>query len=87
MSQAHYRILNNELLNNNPNVFPEQAPLIILDIKSAFCMAKHGKDNKHSKHISRRMHFATNGEECIFHKKVWCEGYIYLSDMVTKNVR
>ena len=32
---AHFRILNNELLNKDPDVVPEQAHIIILDIKSA----------------------------------------------------
>ena len=36
---------------------PKEAPLIVLDRKYAMCMAKNGKDTKHTGHISRRMHF------------------------------
>ena len=35
MSQAYFRIINNWLFKKDPDVVPEQAPLIILDIKSA----------------------------------------------------
>ena len=38
MDLAHFRILNNEFLNKYTDVVPDQAPLIILDIKSAICM-------------------------------------------------
>ena len=33
MALAHFRMLNNELLNNDTYVVPEQAPIIILDGK------------------------------------------------------
>ena len=48
MDLAHFRMLNNEFLNKYPDVFTEQAPLIILDRKSAIFMARNGKDTKHS---------------------------------------
>ena len=57
MDLAHSRILNNELLNKDTDVVPEQAPLIILDSKSDICMAKNGKDTKHKPNIFT--------EECI----------------------
>ena len=63
MSLAHFRILNNELLNKDPDVVPEQAPLIILDSKSAICMAKNVKDTKHIRNIDRNLHFGRNYEE------------------------
>ena len=63
MALVHFRMLNNYLLNKDADVVPEQAPLNILDIKSALCMANHGKDNKHTIKIFRRMHFVRNGEE------------------------
>ena len=47
MSLEHYRILNNEFLNKNAYLVPEQAPLIILGIKSAVCMARNSKDAKY----------------------------------------
>ena len=56
-------MLNNELLNTDLDVVPEQAPIIILDIKSYICMTNNGEDTKHTKHTSRRMYFVRNGEE------------------------
>ena len=40
---------------------PKEAPLIVLDSKSAMCMAKNGKDIKHTRHIARIMHLVRNG--------------------------
>ena len=40
-------MLINELLNKDPDIIPEKAPLIILGGKSAVCMANNGKDTKH----------------------------------------
>ena len=57
MDLAHFRIPNKKLLKKYPDVVPLQAPLIILDIKSAMCMAKNGKDKKNTRLISRRTHF------------------------------
>ena len=67
-------------------MFPKEAPLIFLDSKSAMCMAKNGKDNKHTRHIARRMHFVKNGEKCKMQKIDWCEGDLQLADIGTKNV-
>ena len=44
-------------MNKDPDIVPEEAPLIILDIKSAICMVKIGKDTKHTRHIARRINF------------------------------
>ena len=57
MALAHFRILVNELLNEDPDMFQKEHPLIVLDSKSAMCMAKNGRDTKHTRHIARRMHF------------------------------
>ena len=57
MDLAHFRMLINELLKKYPYMCPEEDPLIILDIKSAVCMAKNGKDTKYTRNISRRAHF------------------------------
>ena len=62
MAVPHFRMLINELLKKDPDMVPEEVPLIILDFKSANCMAKNGKDTKHTRHISGRMHFVRNGE-------------------------
>ena len=60
--------------------------MIVLDSKSAICMAKNGKDTKHTRHISRRMHFVTNGEKCKMHKIDWHEGGLQLEYIGTKNL-
>ena len=39
MTLAHFRMLVAELLNEYPDEVPKEAPLIILDSKSAQCMA------------------------------------------------
>ena len=74
MALAHFRMLIHELLNKGPYIVPEEAPLIVLDIKYAMCMAKDGKDTKHTRHIARRIHLVRNGEKFKMHKIDWCEG-------------
>ena len=86
MALAHFRMLILDLLNKDPDIVPEEAPLIVLDSKSSMCMAKNGKDTKHTRHIARRMHFVRNGENCKMHKIDWCEGGLQLADIGTKNV-
>ena len=61
MALAHFRMLINELLNKDPDMVPEEAPLIVLDSKYSMCVAKNGKDTKQTRHIERRMHFVRNG--------------------------
>ena len=60
MALAHFRMLFNELLNNDPDLVPEGDPLIILDRNSSMYMAKNGKDTKHTRHIARRVNFVIN---------------------------
>ena len=79
MALAHFRMLIHELLNEDSDMFPKEAPLIVLDSKSDMYMAKNGKDNKHTRHISRRMHTVRNGENLR-------EGDLQLADIGTKNV-
>ena len=79
-------MLFHELLNKDSDTVPEESPLIVLDIKSAICIAKNGKDTKHTRQIARRMHFVRNGEKCKMHKIDWREGGLQLEDIVTKNV-
>ena len=86
MTLAHFRMLVAELLNEAPDMVPKEAPLIILDSKSAMCMAKNGRDANHNRHIARRMHLVRNGEKCKMHKIEWCEGGLQLADIGTKNV-
>ena len=63
MSLAYFRVLIHELLNKDTDIVPEEAPLIVLDSKSAMCMAKNGKDTKHTRHIARIIHFVRNSEK------------------------
>ena len=39
MDLAHLRMLVHELLNEDPEIFPKEDPLIVLDSKSSMCMA------------------------------------------------
>ena len=43
MTLAHSRMLIHELLNKDPDIVLEEAPLIILDRNYAVCMANNGK--------------------------------------------
>ena len=86
MALAHFRMSINELLNKDPDIVPEKAPLIVLDSKCAICMAKNDKDNKHTRQIERRIHFLSNGEKCKMHNIDWCEETMKLVDIGTKNV-
>ena len=63
MILAHFRMLVAELLNEDPDMVPKEDPLIVLDSKSAICMAKNSRDTKHTRHIARIMHFVRNGEK------------------------
>ena len=85
MALAHFRMLIHELLNKDLDKVPEEAPLILLDSRSAMCMAKNGKYTKHTRHIAMIIHFVRNGKFKI-HKIDWCEGGLQLSDIGTKNV-
>ena len=86
MALEHLRMLIHELFNKDPDIVPEEAPLIFLDSKSAMCVAKNGKDTKHTRHIASKMHLVRNGGKCKMHKINWCEGSLQLSDIGTKNI-
>ena len=60
MTLAHFRMLIHEFLNKDPDKVPEEASLIIFNVKSNFCMANTGKDAKHAGNISRRVYFGRN---------------------------
>ena len=62
MALARLIMLIHEFLNKDQDIVPEEAPLIVLDSKSAMCMTKNCKDTKHTRHIERIMHFLRNGE-------------------------
>ena len=86
MALENLRMLMNELLRMDPYIVPQEAPLIILDSKSAVCMAKNGKGTKHNRHIARRINILRNCDKYEMQKVDWCEGCIKLSDIATKNV-
>ena len=86
MALAHFRMLVHELFNEDTDMVPNEAPLIVLDSKSAMCMANNGRYTKHTRHIARIIHFVRNGEKCKMHKIDWCEGGLKLSYIGTNNV-
>ena len=87
MALAHFRMLIHELLNKDQDIVPKESPLIILYTNSAFSMAKIVKDTIHKKHISRRVNFAINGENCKMHKIDWYEVFLELADIPTEEER
>ena len=86
MDLARSRMLICELLNKDPYIALEEAPLIVLDSKSDMCMANIGKYTKRTRKIARRMNLVRNDDKCMTHKIYWCEGGLQLSDIDTKNV-
>ena len=74
-----------EQLNKDPDIVPEEASLIILDSKSAVCMAKNGNDTKHTRYISSITHLVRNGENFKRQNIDWCEGGLQLADIAAKN--
>ena len=81
MALSHFRMLIHELLKKDLDIVPEEAPLIVLDGKSAMCMDNNGKDTKHIRQIARRMHFVSNGEKCKMQKIDWCAGGLQLEEI------
>ena len=67
MALAHLRVLIHELLNKDPDIVPEEAPLIVFYSKSVMCMDKNGKDTKHIRHTASIMYFVRNDEKCKMH--------------------
>ena len=86
MALAHFIMLICKFMNKDPDIVPEEAPLIVLDSKSALCMAKNGRYTKNTRHIARIMHYVRNGGKFKMHKIDWCEGGLQLADIGTKNV-
>ena len=70
MNLPHFMMINNEIMNKYTYIFPEQAPITILDRNPAVCMAKSGKETKNTIYSDRIMHFVRNGEGCNMHKTV-----------------
>ena len=85
MALAHFKMLIHELLDKDPDIVPEEAPLVVLDSRSSMCIAITGKYIKHTRHITRKINLVRNDEKCKMHKIDWCEGGLNLADMHTKN--
>ena len=73
MYLAHFSMLIHEFLNKEKYIVSEASPLIILDSKYSVCMSNIVKDTNHNRHISRRVIFLRNGENCKIYKIEWCE--------------
>ena len=63
MALAHFRMLIHELLNKDPDVVPEENTIIILDSKSAVCMAKNVRYIRDTSHIAIIVQIFKNGEK------------------------
>ena len=85
MDLAHFSMSIHELLNKDTDIVTKEVPLIIFDIKSDIWMAKNGKDNKHTSHISRIVRFLRNGEKWKVHRIGYFEGGLQLADIATRN--
>ena len=72
-------------MSNDPDIVLDEDPLIVLDSNSSMCTANSGNNTKHTRHISRRMNFVSNGETFKMHKIDWFEGGLQLSYIATKN--
>ena len=57
-----------EFLNKYPDIVTEAVPLIILDRNSDVCIVNNEKYTKHTRHITRIVHFVRDGENCKIHK-------------------
>ena len=86
MTLEHFWMLIHELLNKDPDIYSDEAPLNIFYSNSAVFMDRNGKYTNHTSHIGRRVHFIRNRENCKIHKIYWCAGGLQLADIATKNV-
>ena len=73
------------MLNKDPDIVPEEDPLIVLDSKYDICIANNGKNTKHTRQIARIMHIVRNGKKCKMHNIYWCQGGLQLAEIATKN--
>ena len=63
MALGNFRMLMHDLFNKHLDIFPEEAPIVILDSKSAVCVDKNENYTKHTRQITRRVNFVRNGEK------------------------
>ena len=71
MALAHFRMLVHELFNKDPDIVPEESPMIVLYSNHAMFMDNNCKDTKQARHITRGMHFERDREKCKMHKIDW----------------
>ena len=48
-------------------------------------MSNNDKDNKHTRHISRKIYLVMKGEKCKMHNNYWFEGGLQWAEIATKN--
>ena len=68
MVLANFRMWIHKFLNKDPDIVPEEDPLIILNSKYAVFMDNNGKDTKHIRNIVRIIYFVGKDENCNMHK-------------------
>ena len=49
-----------QYVKKDPDIVPEEYPLIVLDSKSAMCIDKNDNDTKHTRHIVRIINVKRN---------------------------
>ena len=86
MPLAHLVMLTHEFLKKVPDIVLEETPLIIFDSISAVFMENNGKDNNHTRHISRWVHYVRHGEKWKIHNIDWCEAGKQLAEIASNNV-
>jgi hypothetical protein len=64
---------------------PEPPTIVMVDNQSAVQMSLNDKLTKHTRHISRRYHYVTEGSKLKLHKLQWCPGEDMLADIMTKS--
>ena len=58
-------MLIHKLLNKEPDIVTEEAPLIVLNGNSSMCMTNNSENTKRTRHTASTMHFVRNGEKCM----------------------
>lgn len=64
---------------------PDPPTIIMVDNQAAVQMSLNDKLTKHTRHISRRFHYVTQGAKKNLHKLEWCPGEDMLADIMTKS--
>ena len=70
--------------NSHRLTLPNPPTVIMVDNQAAVQMSLNDKLTKHTRHISRRFHYVTQGSKSNLHKLEWCPGEDMLADIMTK---